>query len=135
MPVVPPPVYHSLRYLLEPIVTQEAVVALASRLMQTLAHVLVRDDVGARTLRLSLYRVDGEVKTLDIALTLPTRSAAHVARLIELKLDAAAAADDAGFGFEAVGLAITRAEPMPAQQTEICHRPKTTPTGRSSAPP
>ena len=119
VPVVPPPVYHSLRYLLEPIATQEAVVALASRLMQTLAHVLVRDDVGARTLKLSLYRVDGEVKTLDIGLTLPTRSAAHVARLIELKLDAAAAADDAGFGFEAVGLAITRAEPMPAQQTEL----------------
>jgi protein ImuB len=119
VPIVPPPVYHSLRYLLEPIITQEAIVALASRLMQTLVRVLVRDDVGARTLKLSLYRVDGEVKTLDIGLTLPTRSAAHVVRLIELKLDAAAATDDAGFGFEAVGLAITRAEPMPARQTEL----------------
>ena len=119
VPVVPPPVYHSLRYLLEPIITQEAVVALASRLMQTLARVLVRDGAGARALKLSLYRVDGEVKTLHIALTLPTRSAAHVARLIELKLDAAAATDDAGFGFEAVGLAITRAESMAARQTEL----------------
>jgi protein ImuB len=119
VPVMPPPVYHSLRYMLEPLITQEAVVALASRLMQTLTHVLVRDDVGARTLKLSLYRVNGEVKTLDIRLTLPTRNAAHVARLIELKLDAAAATDDAGFGFEAVGLAITRAEPMPARQTEL----------------
>jgi protein ImuB len=119
VPVVPPPVYHSLRYLLEPVITQEAIVALASRLMQTLARVLVRDDVGARTLKLSLYRVDGEVKTLDIGLTLPTRSVAHVMRLIELKLDAAAATDDAGFGFEAISLAITRAEPMPARQTEL----------------
>jgi protein ImuB len=119
VPVVPPPVYHSLSYLLEPIITQEAVVTLASRLMQTLARVLIRDDVGARTLKLSLYRVDGDVKTLDIGLTLPTRSVAHVMRLIELKLDAAAATDDAGFGFEAIGLAITRAEPMPAQQTEL----------------
>jgi protein ImuB len=119
VPVVPPPVYHSLRYLIEPVITQEAVVALASRLMQTLAHVLVRDGAGARTLKLSLYRVDGEVKTLHIGLTLPTRSTAHVARLIELKLDAAAATDDAGFGFEAVGLAITRAEPMPARQAEL----------------
>jgi protein ImuB len=119
VPVVPPPVYHSLRYLIEPIITQEAVVTLARRLMQTLAHVLVRDDVGARTLKLSLYRVDGEVKTLEIGLTLPTRNAAHVARLIELKLDAAAATDDAGFGFEAIGLAITRAEPMPAQQMKL----------------
>ncbi|MGH6671957.1 MAG: Y-family DNA polymerase, partial [Xanthobacteraceae bacterium] len=119
VPVVPPPVYHSLRYLIEPIVTQEAVVALASRLMGMLAHVLSRDDVGARTLKLSLYRVDGNVKTLDIALTLPTRSVAHVVRMIELKLDAAAATDDAGFGFEAVGLAVIRAEPMLARQTEL----------------
>jgi protein ImuB len=119
IPIAPPPVYHSLRYLLEPIVTQEAVVALASRLMQTLERVLARDDVGARGLKLALYRVDGEVKTLDIALTLPTRSVAHVARLIALKLEAAAATDDAGFGFEALGLAVTRAEPMPARQTEL----------------
>ena len=119
VPVAPPPIYHSLRYLLEPIVTQEAVVALSSRLMGALAHVLARDDVGARALKLSLYRVDGEVKTLDIALTLPTRSVAHVARMIGLKLDAAAATDDSGFGFEAVGLAVIRAEPMPARQTEL----------------
>ena len=119
VPVVPPPVYHSVRYLIEPIITQGAVVALASRLMQTLANVLVRDGAGARALKLSLYRIDGEVKTLHIGLTLPTRSAAHVARLIELKLDAAATTDDAGFGFEAVGLAITRAEPMPERQVEL----------------
>ncbi len=119
VPIVPPPVYHSLRYLIDPIFTQEAVVALASRLMQNLVHVLSRDDVGARALRLSLYRVDGEVKTVDLALTLPTRGVPHVARMIELKLEALAAAQDAGFGFEAVGLAITRAEPMPARQTEL----------------
>jgi protein ImuB len=118
-PIASPPVYHTLRYLLEPIVTQEAVVALSSRLMGTLAHVLTRDGAGARALKLALYRVDGEVKTLDIALTLPTRSAAHVVRMIELKLDAAAATEDAGFGFEAVGLAVTRVEPMPARQIEL----------------
>jgi len=119
VPVAPPPVYHSLRYLIEPIFTQEAVVALASRLMQTLAHVLTRDDVGARALRLSLYRVDGEVKTVDTGLTQPTRSVPHVARLLALRLDALAATEDAGFGFEALGLAVTHAEPMPARQTEL----------------
>ena len=40
VPIVAPPVYHSLHYLLEPIVTAEAVVARASRLMQNLVHVL-----------------------------------------------------------------------------------------------
>jgi protein ImuB len=119
VPVVAPPVYHCLRYLLEPIITQEAVVGLASRLMQTLVHVLTRDDVGVRTLRLSLYRVDGAVETVDIALTLPTRNVSHVARLIDLKFDALAATQEAGFGFEALGLAVIRAEPMVARQTEL----------------
>src|SRR5262249_18562678 len=69
--------------------------------------------------RLCLYNVDGAVEAIDIALTLPTRSVAHVARLIELKLEALAASRDAGFGFEAIGLAVTCAEPMPARQTEL----------------
>jgi protein ImuB len=119
VPVVAPPVYHCLHYLAEPIITQEAVVARTRRLMQTLLHVLERDDVGARTLKLSLYRVDGAVEVIDIALTLPTRNVAHVTRLLDLKLEALSAMEDAGFGFEAVGLAVTRAEPMPAQQTEF----------------
>jgi protein ImuB len=126
VPIVAPPVYHSLRYLLEPIITQEAVMALANRLMHTLVHVLTRDDVGARGLRLSLYRVDGAVETVDIGLTLPTRNVAHVARLIDLKLEALTAMQEAGFGFEAIGLAVTRAEPIPARQNElnIDHHPE-----------
>ena len=119
VPIVASPVYHTLRYLLEPIITQEAIVALASRLMHVLVHVLTRDDVGARTLRLSLYRVDGAVETIDIGLTLPTRNVAHVARLIDLRLEALAATEDAGFGFEAIGLAVTRAETIPARQNEL----------------
>ncbi|HEX4043327.1 MAG TPA: DUF6504 family protein [Xanthobacteraceae bacterium] len=119
VPIVAPPLYHSLNYLLEPIVTAAAVVARASRLMQNLVHVLIRDDVGARALRLCLYRVDGAVETIDIALTAPTRNVSHVARLIALKLEALAAMEDAGFGFEAIGVAVTRAEPMPARQIEF----------------
>ena len=119
VPIVAPPVYHCLRYLIEPIFTHDAIIAHANRLMATLIHVLTRDDVGARALRLCLYNVDGAVETIDIGLTLPTRSVAHVARLIELKLEALAAACDAGFGFEAIGLAVTCAEPMPARQTEL----------------
>jgi protein ImuB len=119
VPIVAPPVYHSLRYLLEPIFTHEAIMAHANRLMATLVHVLTRDDVGARALRLCLYNVDGTVEAVDIGLTLPTRSVDHVARLIALKLEALAASCDAGFGFEAIGLAVTCAEPMPARQTEM----------------
>ena len=70
-------------------------------------------------MRLSLYRVDGGVETIDIALTLPSRDVAHIVRLIDLKLEALSAAEDAGFGFEAVGLAVTHAERMAARQNEL----------------
>ena len=117
--IAPPPVYHSLRYLLEPIFGQAAVVAIATRLMKDLVHALVRDGVGARALRLALYRVDGEVRTVDIGLTMPTRSAEHVARLIELKLERLTETVDAGFGFEALDLAVTVAERMEPAQTDL----------------
>jgi protein ImuB len=87
--------------------------------MQNLVHALIRDDVGARALRLNLYGVDGTVETIDIGLTAPTRSVPHVARLIDLKLEELAAMQEAGFGFEAIGLAVTRAEPMPGWQAEL----------------
>jgi protein ImuB len=121
--ILPPPVYHSLRYLMEPVAAQEAVVAIAQRLMRDIVHALARDGVGARTLRLALYRVDGGVQTLDIGLTRPTRSAPHVARLIALKLERSgeisAETLDAGFGYEAVGLAVTATERMDETQAEL----------------
>jgi protein ImuB len=118
-PIVAPPVYHSLRYLMEPVTTQTGVVAVATRLMQDLVHALTRDGVGARALRLALYRVDGETPCFDIPLTTPTRSVAHVARLTDLKLERINDTVEAGFGFEALGLAVTRAEPMEARQTDL----------------
>src|SRR5215510_14656401 len=121
--IAPPPVYHSLRYLLEPIFSQEAIVAVATRLMKDLVHALIRDGVGARALRLALYRVDGEVTTLDIGLTMPTRDIAHVARLFDLKLERIAEAVEFGFGFEALGLAATVVEPIAPAQTDLAPVP------------
>lgn len=117
--IVSPPVYHSTRYLMEPIWTQEAVIAVAMRLMRDLVHPLVRDGAGARALRLSLYRVDGDVSVVDIGLTMPTRDPSHVARLLNLKLEQHTTNIDAGFGFESLGLAVTAAEPIHEQQAEF----------------
>jgi protein ImuB len=63
------------------------------------------------------------VQTIDLGLTRPTRGAEHVARLIALKLERngemSAETLDAGFGFEAVGLAVTTAERMDEEQAEL----------------
>ena len=117
--VVAPPIYHSIRYLLEPVITQEAVVSITTRLMKDLVHALVRDGVGVRALRLSLYRVDGRVPTIDISLTKPSRDPAHIARLVDLRLERINETVEADFGFEALGLAATLVEKMEPQQTRI----------------
>src|SRR6202023_2514157 len=104
---------------MEPVAAQEAVVAIAKRLMKDIVHALVRDGVGARTLRLALYRVDGAVTALDIRLPMPTRDATHVARLIDLKLERIDTMVDAGFGFEAVDLAVTATEDMTPIQIDL----------------
>jgi protein ImuB len=121
--IAPLPVYQSRRHLLEPIVTQEAIVAVASRLMQDLVDPLVRDGAGARSLRLMLYRLDGDVTAIDMGLAVPTQNAAHVSRLIGLKLERIAESFDAdftyGFGFETLDLSVTVAERIPQRQMEM----------------
>jgi protein ImuB len=115
----PPPIYHSLRYLLEPIVSQEAVVTVTVRLMKDLVHALVRDGVGARTLRLTLYRVDGAVRSVDIGFTVPTRDPEHVGRLLDLKLERIIEDVEVGWGFEALDLGVTAVAPMQPVQIDL----------------
>jgi protein ImuB len=117
--IAPPPTYSGVRQLLEPITTQDAVVTVTTRLMEDLVPALVRDGVGARSLQLVLYRVDGEVAMLDIGLAAPTRHPAHVAHLVALKLERIVETIDAGFGFEAVRLAVVVAERMEPRQDEL----------------
>ncbi|MBW0005613.1 MAG: DNA polymerase Y family protein [Hyphomicrobiales bacterium] len=85
--LAPAPIYRKIIRLIEPVFTQDAILALAKRLMTGLVFSLGHDGVGARQLRLTLYRVDGEVFGLDLGLAMPTRDVEHVARLIALKLE------------------------------------------------
>ncbi|MCC7253249.1 DUF6504 family protein [Hyphomicrobium sp.] len=114
--LTPPPVYIATRSLLEPIDSEDAIIAVATRLMQDLVPRLEADGAGTRSLRLSLYRVDGAVQRLNVGCTLPTQSPDHVARLIRLKLERLARHLEAGFGFETLSLAVTVAEPMKPRQ-------------------
>ena len=112
-----PPAYEASRQLLEPVSTQAAVVKVATRLMQDLVPALRRDGMGARALRLCLYRVDGAVRMIHLGLAAPTRDPAHVARLVELNLERLGEAIDAGFGFEALRLGVTVAAKIREKQT------------------
>ncbi len=84
-----------------------------------LAPVLEREGKGARGLRLTLFRVDGETVEAEIRLAVASRAAGHIVKLFSLKLDALTEDYDAGFGFEAARLDVTAAERMAPAQTGL----------------
>lgn len=127
--VEPPPLYHRARQLLEPVVSQAAVVHVATRLMQDLTPALVNGGVAARALQLRLFRVDGEVRTIHIGLAAATRDPAHIARLVALDLERLGETIDAGFGFETISLTATVTEKFGQRQARLSLR-----EGRRDAP-
>lgn len=105
--------------LAEPITSQAHVLELVEKLARDLAPVLEREGKGARGLRLTLFRIDGDVLEADTRLAVASREASHVVKLFSLKLDALADDYDAGFGFEAARLDVTDAERMAPAQTGL----------------
>src|SRR5262249_60140451 len=116
-PLAPPPVYRAQAVFAEAITTQAHVAEAATRLLHDLAEDLARDGVGARKLRLLLFRMDGEVLSLTIGLAAPSRDAPHIAGLIALRLDRLPGGLEADFGFEAAGIHVLTAERMPERQS------------------
>src|SRR5262245_25286504 len=112
IPVVPPPIYRAQMQFLEPIMDQEQVLQAATRLLETLVQDLTRDAVGARLLRLLLFKMDGEAVSLDLGLAAPSRDARHIAQLIGLRLYRLQSAFETDFGFEAAALHVLSADDM-----------------------
>lgn len=110
------PAFSASRGFLDPIGRQDTIVATAGRLMEELAPKLIAADLGARSLRLTLHRVDGLASAIDLALSEPSRCVRTVTRLLDLRLDRLGPALDAGFGFETVRLEVTGTGPMVPHQ-------------------
>ncbi|KIN62462.1 Protein ImuB [Sulfitobacter noctilucicola] len=80
-----------------------------------LCRQLARAELGARRLRLTIYRVDGEWRSRDVALASASREAAHLVRLMAGKLDGI----DPGFGFDLLTLEALVAEPLALHQDHL----------------
>lgn len=119
VPVLPPPAYETRVTFVEPIFSAEHVLVAAEKLLGEVMRDLAADAAGARVLRLLLFRVDGEAVSLDLGLAAPSRDAAHVAKLISLRLDQLGESLDAEFGFEAAALHVLVAEPLVDRQTSL----------------
>ena len=135
VPAAPPPVYRAQASFVEPIISHEHVLEAATRLLHNLAADLAHDAMGARVLRLMLFRVmpevcfqvmpeacfqnDGQVQSVELGLAAPSRDAGHIARLIALRLERMADSLDADFGFEAAAIHVLVAEPLAERQTGL----------------
>ncbi len=96
----------------EPIITAEAVAAAVRRLLDAVCGQLAQAHRGARRLELALYRVDGTLARAAVGTGRPVRLPDHLERLFREKLDGL----DAGFGVEAMALAVAEAVPLPPAQ-------------------
>ena len=108
------------RQLAEPIMLVEDIERLVLLLAGRLKPDLERRGEGARCLSLALFRLDGEVRRLEIRTSSPMREPALVLRLFHERLERAGETLDAGFGFELVRLSVLDATRFDNEQGDLC---------------
>ncbi len=115
-PIVPldPPELISRRLpFAEPLISAEALSAAIGRLARSVCRRLERAGLGARRLDLLFERVDGSVQAIRIGTARPARDPAHLARLLDERLETV----DPGPGVEAMRLTLPLVEPFSQTQT------------------
>lgn len=85
------------------------------RLAEDLCAQLAHAEQGARRLRLTIYRVDGEWRAREVSLARASRQVAHLMRLITGKLEGI----DPGFGFDLITLEALQVEPVALHQDHL----------------
>ena len=84
-------------------------------LCEDLCAQLEKAGQGCRQLALTVFRTDGEVRTVRAATSRPNRDAAHLARLFEGKLERI----DPGFGFDLIALEAGGVEALETRQSRL----------------
>lgn len=92
----------------EPVIEAEGIAAALDRLLTVLCRHLATEALGARRLRLALYRVDGGLQRFTVGTSRPNRDALSLRRLFAAALERV----DPGFGIEAMVLMAEAAEPL-----------------------
>lgn len=111
-PLAEPPHYGIRMTLPEPIGLCDDVMAGVSRLLDQLCAKLAHHETGARSLCLTLRRVDQEARTVELRLAQPLRDAARILPLFERGV----AAVEAGYGIDQLRLEAVQVERLPARQ-------------------
>jgi protein ImuB len=111
-PIIPRQSPAAILRFLEPISSAEAIEQVIGDLASMLSHILERQGLGARRIKLTCDRVDGDEQSIVTGLARATRDSAHLASLLRMKIEQV----EPGFGIETMRLIATRYEPLPARQ-------------------
>jgi protein ImuB len=110
-PVLPTELPSSLSRFVEPILTAESIRHALEPLVGSLCAGLLERGIGARTVALTLTRVDAAEQRIAIGLARPSRDAAHILRLLASRIEAI----EPGFGIERMQLTAERFDPLEPQ--------------------
>ncbi len=108
-----PPHYATRMSLPDPIGLTEDVMGIAARLLTPLCDKLKAQEMGARSLCLTLRRVDQGCQKVELRLAAPLRDPTRILPLFKRGV----AEVDAGFGIDQIRVEATQVEPLPEQQT------------------
>jgi len=103
-PLSPPPRFREARQCLTPLTRFADLCDGATALVPALVKQVELSGHGISLLRLTAFRVDGDVTRIPLRLGAPNRDAAHIARLLTDRLKQMEDQIDAGFGFELLAL-------------------------------
>ncbi|WP_281029351.1 Y-family DNA polymerase [Rhizobium sullae] len=107
------------RRLIEPIGTEEDILAVTAQIAASLKASLETRGAGGRAFELVLFRVDGSVFRIPVGASQPLRDPKHIASLFCERLQAIHDDLDAGYGFEILRLNVLRHDPFDAAQGDF----------------
>lgn len=107
---------RAFRRFADPIETPQAILAALPPMAAAVAETLEGRDEGARRLALSLYRVDGAVRTVGIATSAPMRDASRMEALFADRFARLEGGLEPGYGFDLIALEATATGPLPPAQ-------------------
>ncbi len=112
MPILPPELVSRRLTFVEPLSTAEAFAAVVGKLARSVCRRLEQGGLGARRLDLLFERVDGSIQALRVGTARPVRDPAHLARLLDERLETV----DPGLGVDAMRLSVALTEALAINQ-------------------
>ncbi|MGE0828009.1 MAG: DNA polymerase Y family protein [Hyphomonadaceae bacterium] len=113
-----PPVF-ALHRLLEPVLTQDAILCVVEQLTADLCAEIDQRGLGVQRAALHLFGVDGKTRHVELGLSKPARAPALLLRLLRERLAQTGESFDAEFGFEALRLDACELAPIALQTVDL----------------